>query len=180
MNDFHKYFKNTKLSDFHHKTNWHGMVNFCVTLSCIIIILYFLRTEENVFLFITTFIVIGALQHRLSIFLHECLHFSLFKSKFLNTSLGKISAYLIFFKWKYRKVHLMHHKHLGHENDPDLNNYIHYPTGFKFFLTDLFHNLLGIAACTQFFKQSLNFNKTDTQSNSPSETIPSKSSITIG
>jgi fatty acid desaturase len=172
MSNFYKHFHDIKISDFHNKTNSHGLINFFVTLTAIIFILYTAKSLENILSYSLFFIIIGALQHRLSIFLHECLHFSLFRNRILNIVVGKISAYLIFFKWEYRKIHLKHHMHLGHDNDPDAENYIHYPSGFKFFLTDLLINLFGFAALLQFLNQSLNFIKTDTQSNSSSETIP--------
>tara|TARA_Y100000588_G_C14251962_1_gene923845 strand:+ start:667 stop:1302 length:636 start_codon:yes stop_codon:yes gene_type:complete len=62
---------------------------------------------------------------------------------------------MIFFKWNYRKIHLEHHKHLGDDHDPDLINYVNYPSGLTFFLLDVISNLSGISACKQFIKQSL-------------------------
>ncbi|MDB3959073.1 fatty acid desaturase, partial [Opitutales bacterium] len=170
MGNFYKYFHGIEISDFHKKTNLHGFINFVATLTAIILILYATTVQENILLKILFFIVIGALQHRLSIFLHECLHFSLFKNKTLNTLVGKVSAYLIFFNWEYRKIHLKHHMHLGHDEDPDAENYIHYPSGIKFFTKDILLNLLGIAAFTQFLNQNLkNANFT---ANSSSEKLP--------
>ena len=172
MSNFHKHFNDLKLSDYHTKTNSHGIINFFVTISIIFLILCELRFHDDILLKILFFITIGGLQHRLSIFLHECLHFSLFKNKTLNTLVGKVSAYLIFFKWGYRKIHLKHHMHLGHHNDPDAENYIHYPSGLKFFTKDLLLNLLGIEAFMQFLNQNLNFKKTDSNANTSSETLP--------
>ena len=88
MGNFYKYFHGIEISDFHKKTNLHGFINFVATLTAIILILYATTVQENILLKILFFIVIGALQHRLSIFLHECLHFSLFKNKTLNTLVG--------------------------------------------------------------------------------------------
>ena len=172
MGNFYKHFHSIEISDFHKKTNLHGFINFVATLTAIALILYATTVLENILLHILFFIVIGALQHRLSIFLHECLHFSLFKNKTLNIFVGKVSAYLIFFNWGYRKIHLKHHMHLGQDDDPDAENYIHYPSGFKFFTKDLLLNLFGLAAFTQFLNQNLNFKKIDTNVNSSSEKPP--------
>ena len=172
MGNFNKHFHSIKISDFHKKNNLYGFINFIATLTVIALILYATKVLENSLLHILFFIVIGTLQHRLSIFLHECLHFSLFKNKTLNIFVGKVSAYLIFFNWGYRKIHLKHHMHLGQDDDPDAENYIYYPNGLKFFTKDLLLNLLGIAAFTQFLHQNLNFKKTDTNANSSSEKLP--------
>ena len=110
---------------------------------------------QSISLYFISFIVIGALQHRLSIFLHEALHFTLFRNEKLNRFVGSLSAYMIFFKWSYRKIHLKHHKHLGNVHDPDLINYVNYPSGWNFLLFDVVSNLSGISAIKQFIKQSL-------------------------
>ena len=172
MENFNKHFHSIKISDFHKKTNLHGFINFVATLTAITLIFYATTVLENILLHILFFISIGALQHRLSIFLHECLHFSLFKNKTLNIIVGKISAYLIFFNWGYRKIHLRHHMHLGHDEDPDAKNYIYYPRGGNFFLKDLLLNLFGFAALIQFLNQNLNFRKIDSNSVDSSETLP--------
>ena len=170
MGNFNKYFHSIEISDFHKKNNLHGFINFGATLTAITLVLYATTVLENIFLHILFFVVIGALQHRLSIFLHECLHFSLFKNKTLNINVGKVSAYLIFFNWGYRKIHLKHHMHLGLDDDPDAENYIHYPSGIKFFTKDLLLNLFGLAAFTQFLHQNLK--KANFTANSSSEKMP--------
>jgi fatty acid desaturase len=172
VNNFNKCFNNLKISEFHIKTNWHGIINYLFTISIIFFISFATIFIDNLIINILFFISIGALQHRLSIFLHECLHFSLFKNKNLNIFVGKISAYLIFFSWGYRKIHLKHHMHLGHDEDPVAKNYTYYPTGGKFFLKDLLLNLFGFAALNQFLNQNLNFRKVDSNSVNSSETLP--------
>ena len=144
-----------ELSEFNRRSDLLSGIFFVLTLSLVIILVLACSKTHNVFLYILSFITIGALQHRLSIFLHEAIHFTLFNSKQLNRFVGSLSAYMIFFKWSYRKIHLKHHKHLGGEHDPDLINYINYPSGLSFFIFDVFLNFSGISACKQFIKQSL-------------------------
>jgi len=146
MGNFNKYFHSIEISDFHKKNNLHGSINFVATLTAITLILYATTVLENIFLHILFFVVIGALQHRLSIFLHECLHFTLFKNRKLNIIVGKVSSYLIFLSWSYRKIHLNHHNYLGHDEDPDAENYIHYPSDFKFFFLRFHMKLVRISS----------------------------------
>jgi len=46
--------------------------------------------------------------------------------------------------------------HLEHDDNPDAENYIHYPSGIKFFTKDILLILLGIVAFTQFLNHNLN------------------------
>ena len=144
-----------ELSEFNRRSNLLSGIFFVLTISLVIVLVLACSKTHNTLLYIVSFITIGALQHRLSIFLHEALHFTLFNNKQLNRFVGSLSAYMIFFKWSYRKIHLKHHKHLGDDHDPDLINYINYPSGLSFFLFDVFSNFSGISACKQFIKQSL-------------------------
>lgn len=142
-------------SEFNRRTNFLSAIFFVFTVSFIFILILACSSNHNIVLFFVSFITIGALQHRLSIFLHEALHFTLFSNKQLNRFVGSLSANMVFFKWSYRKIHLKHHKHLGDDHDPDLINYVNYPSGLSFFLLDVVSNLSGISACKQFIKQNL-------------------------
>ncbi len=99
-------------------------------------------------------VLIGGLQHRLSIIQHEANHYLLFTSRGLNELGGAFTAWPIGFTMRYRGVHLKHHQALGAEADPDLYNYRDYPLGPKPFALDLLLNLSGFAAATQFMRQS--------------------------
>lgn len=153
-NNFYKEI-DVDLSEFNKRSNLLSAIFFVFTISLIFFFVLACSKTHNIPLYIVSFIMIGALQHRLSIFLHEAIHFTLFDNKRLNRFVGSLSAYMIFFKWNYRKIHLKHHKHLGDDHDPDLINYVNYPSGLNFFLLDVISNFSGISACKQFIKQSL-------------------------
>ncbi len=109
---------------------------------------------HQAFVYACAFVLIGALQHQLSIVHHEANHYLLFKSKRVNEWAGRVSAYLIGFTMSYRVTHFEHHRSLGEETDPDLANYEPFPmTRFVFFL-DLLTTLSGWKAIRQFFAQS--------------------------
>ena len=131
-----------------------------ITHSVIIfIIILFILFQDNIYLDIVSFFLIGALQHRIYMIQHECTHYNLFQNKIPNIGIGSIFSYLIFFNWDYRNIHLNHHKSLGTDNDPDSHNYINYPAKTTFFLKDFLSHLLGFSAIKQFISQSISPNK---------------------
>ena len=74
-------------------------------------------------------ILIGSRQLGLGVIVHEAGHRTLFSSSRLNDFAGNwLAGYWVFSeKATYMKGHLIHHKHAGTENDPDLVNYRSYP-----------------------------------------------------
>jgi fatty acid desaturase len=162
--------KNLKLNDedkkfFHQQSDlyayWHTGFAFCILLG----ILLALKLTPHLVTYIICFILSGALGHRISIILHECIHYTFFKSKKTNEWIGKLSAYTIFWTWRYRIIHFHHHGHLGEHDDPDLQNYINYPSNLSYFLSDVLLNFSGIAAAKQFFAQTLKFRSEDKKKN---------------
>lgn len=99
-------------------------------------------------------LVIGALQHHLSIIQHEAVHFLLFTNRRANNLVGAAVAYLIFFTMEYRSIHLKHHRSLGHDDDPDLDNYVNYPNDRGYVIRDAVRHLSGLAAVQQFVHQA--------------------------
>lgn len=98
-------------------------------------------------------IVVGALQHHLSIVQHEANHFLLFTSRRINELVGSAVAFSIGFTMDYRTQHLIHHRTLGVDTDPDLPNYRDYPAAPGGFAVDLLASLSGFAAAKQFLWQ---------------------------
>ena len=121
---------------------------------------YFLLTINNIYCNIFSFIIVAGIQHRIYMIQHECTHYNLFNNKSLNSIIGSIFSYLIFFNWNYRFTHLKHHKSLGTIEDPDSHNYIKYPANRIYFLMDIISHLIGISAIKQFFHQSVQNDKT--------------------
>ncbi|MFT5483447.1 MAG: fatty acid desaturase [Halieaceae bacterium] len=105
--------------------------------------------------FVIVFLVIGVLQHHLLIVQHEALHLFLFNDRRANEYIGAVVSYLIGFTMRYRKLHFSHHRQLGGVGDPDLHNYELTPLTSAHLRKMLLLNLTGIAAITQFFRQSI-------------------------
>ena len=87
---------NVELSEFNKRSNLLSGIFFALTISFISVLVLACCKTHNIVLYTVSFITIGALQHRLSIFLHEALHFTLFSNKQLNRFVGSLSAYMIF------------------------------------------------------------------------------------
>lgn len=99
-------------------------------------------------------LIIGALQHHLSIIQHEAIHYLLFTNRRINNFVGALTGHLIFFTMSYRWVHWEHHRQLGHDDDPDLPNYVDYPNDIGYVARDFLWHITGLAAVTQFVRQS--------------------------
>ncbi len=106
----------------------------------------------NPLTFVVVFVLIGAIQHRMSIVLHEALHFLLLSNRKLNDLVANLFfAYPIGFTIHYRKIHFAHHSELGEDDDPDLVNYESYPNTAAFFFAMFMQNITGFSAIRQFF-----------------------------
>lgn len=99
-------------------------------------------------------LIIGALQHALSIVLHEAVHGLLSPNRKVNELVGNIIGHTIGFSLAYRDIHLSHHAHLGEAPDPDLVNYEPFPSDTKLLIKKLATDFLGIGAILQFIKKS--------------------------
>ncbi len=65
---------------------------------------------------------------------HECLHYSLFRSKLLNRWVGMISIGLLLINFSlYRAFHLRHHQYLGTKKDSERNTSI--PSLFSYLIS---------------------------------------------
>jgi hypothetical protein len=108
----------------------------------------------NALVYLLAGLLIGALQHHLSILNHEANHFLLFRWRPLNEFVRAASAWATGFRLDYRVQHASHHRSLGAADDPDLPNYLHYPLPPRAFVADLLWHLSGLAAAAQFLRQS--------------------------
>jgi fatty acid desaturase len=65
-------------------------------------------------------LVIGATLHCFGAFVHDCSHFSVFRKPWLDRTLGFFCGLPVFFpSANYRATHLLHHKYLNTDKDPD-------------------------------------------------------------
>jgi len=99
-------------------------------------------------------VLIGALQHHLSIIHHEAVHYLLFRSRFINELVGTAAASVVGFTMAYRTHHLQHHRLLGQPEDPDLEAYVQYPVKRPRLILNILWHLCGGAAIVQFIRQS--------------------------
>ncbi len=103
------------------------------------------------YVYVAAFVLIGALQHAMSILQHESVHSLLFPSKKLNDFIGNyFLSYTIGFSLDYRYIHLNHHKYLGTDMDPDESNYKDFPNTKKAFVKKIVTEFSGIGAVKQF------------------------------
>ena len=144
-----------ELSSLTRKSNIQPAVLITITFTSIFLVFAIYALYPSVLTFTISFILISGLQHQLFNIQHEAVHRNLFTNKFINDFAGSLMAFTIFFTMSYRKHHLDHHKYLGKDSDTDLDKYIDYPSGLKFFLMDLVKCLFGISAVTQFIKSNI-------------------------
>jgi fatty acid desaturase len=126
------------------------VVAVCLALVGVIILA---AAFPNWVVLLAAVVVIGALQHHLSIIHHEAVHCLLFRSRTVNEAVGSLVAFATGFSMAYRTHHLYHHRHLGSEGDPDLDAYAGYPTTPAKLLLDVLWHLCGGAAVQQFLLQ---------------------------
>jgi len=103
---------------------------------------------------VAAFVLIGGLQHHLSIVHHEAVHHLLFAGHRWNEVIGCLAAYPVGFTMAYRRQHFDHHNLLGTDRDPDLLDYRAYPARLSVLLLAIAKDLTGVSAATQFMRQS--------------------------
>ncbi len=134
------------------KSDLRSWFDILLTYVMIVGLFALLTRWFNPVTFIIVFVLIGAIQHRISILLHEALHYLLLKNRFLNDIIANFFlAYPIGFTIHYRKIHFAHHTELGEDDDPDLVNYKSYPNTAAFFFAMFAQNITGFSAIRQFF-----------------------------
>ena len=92
-------------------------------------------------------IVVGGRQLALAILMHDCSHYSLFKTRKLNDFIGSWFCGLpIWLDLKrYRKHHWRHHQLAGTREDPDDDLVSTYPVSRSSFLRKAFRDLSGLS-----------------------------------
>ena len=102
---------------------------------------------------IIALILLGGRQLALGILMHDCAHYSLFRTRWLNDFSGKwLSGYPV---WqdlrRYRAHHLAHHRDAGTEKDPDASLTTGYPTSRASLVRKIFRDLVGITGVKRVF-----------------------------
>lgn len=93
-------------------------------------------------------LMVGRCQHALAVLMHDAAHYRLLDSRRWNDLVGHwlcgrpIASHL----YRYRGVHLHHHKYLHTPRDPDLSLSVPFPCGRDSFRRKLARDLSGISA----------------------------------
>lgn len=137
------------------RKEWRGVLGALRVYALIIVIIAATMAAINVYgwwwVTILAVPLIGALQHALSILLHEAVHSLFFKNKKLNDFVGNILfGYPIGFSLDYRSVHFPHHTFLGTDDDPDMVNYRDFPAPRTRLIKKILTDFSGIGAVLQF------------------------------
>ena len=143
-----------QLKELYTRNDLRAVLQVSGTLGAIAATLFTFWVFPGVVTFSVAFVVIGTLQHRLSIVQHEANHYNLFRNRRLNDLIGGIAANSVGFTMAYRDQHNTHHRLLGSPEDPDDPNYRPYPASLTYFLRDLLTHVSGVAAVLQFARQT--------------------------
>jgi fatty acid desaturase len=100
---------------------------------------------------IFSFALIGWTQFSLGNGLHEAVHFNL-RNRKSERAAAVLTAYPIGLTMGYRRVHLMHHRYLGTERDPDLATFSDFPASRFQFIGRLLYYISGFPAAVQFLE----------------------------
>ena len=142
----------------HKKNDLAGIYAFLSTLTMFLCYWATVQYYRDIFLINAICLILGApiLHHRISVLAHEAAHRTLFRNDFLNSIVEFFSLYLIFFTHTYRKKHMIHHRKLGSENDPDLDNYLDYPINVHKFILKSLKILIGYSSFKQLTSRNIN------------------------
>ncbi|HVN64576.1 MAG TPA: fatty acid desaturase family protein [Candidatus Binataceae bacterium] len=104
--------------------------------------------SHSVIVWILAAIVIGRSQHALAVMMHEAAHFRLLEDRWWNDFVGQwLCAFPVNSDvYRYRKVHLRHHKYLLTDRDPDLSLSRGYPVSWESFRRKLTRDITGLSA----------------------------------
>lgn len=155
MSDQRPKLSRSQLAELRARGNLRPALHVVAVSATIVAVLALFAWAPHPLIFIPCCLVIGALQHHLSIIQHEAVHFLLFTNRRANNLVGTAAAHLIFFTMEYRSIHLKHHRSLGHDDDPDLHNYVNYPNDRGYVIRDAVRHLSGLAAVQQFVHQTM-------------------------
>jgi len=102
---------------------------------------------------IMSLILLANRQLGLAILMHECAHYTLFKTRSLNKWLGRLlcGAPVLADLDGYRSYHLKHHKEAGTTNDPDYPNYKNYPVSKSSLKRKVLRDFSGVTGVKTFY-----------------------------
>lgn len=98
-------------------------------------------------------VILGGRHLAIAILMHDCSHYSLFKTRKLNDWIGSwLCAYPTWQDLKrYRTHHIQHHRLAGSPEDPDASLVVGYPTSAGSMARKFFRDLIGITALKRIY-----------------------------
>lgn len=112
----------SKLKILNSKDNFHGFIAIIIDIAWILSAIYL--SYFSPFFYPLTILIIGSRQRALASLLHEAAHTTLFKSRILNVTIGRVlCGWTILQSYgTYRITHVLnHHPKIGNDSiDPDL------------------------------------------------------------
>ena len=148
-----KYLSKEEIKAFHQKSNLLGAWEVLQVWLWIVGAFALVAWKFNIITIIIALFILGGKQLAAAIILHDCSHYSLFKSKKLNVWIGNIfGAYPVFQNiGQYRPYHLQHHVATGTSQDPDINLTKGYPTTKAGMIRKTLRDLIGLTGIKAFF-----------------------------
>jgi omega-6 fatty acid desaturase (delta-12 desaturase) len=140
------------------KNNVHGWIQVAMNMSFFFALLLAASVSHDFWLSLILVIIIGIASHRLFFPAHDCMHESLFKSKKINAICGYLLAGILGTPFhSMRDQHMLHHRHVGTEQDPGAGEYfVRFETRRQmvgFFIAPL----LGFTVLTRLIKYAERF-----------------------
>jgi fatty acid desaturase len=121
-----------------------GYVQLLGNMGSFIALLFFASVATSAWQFVTLYLVIGVVLHRLFFPLHDCMHYSLFPTKSENRVCGTLLAAFLGTSFDaIREQHMDHHRDFGTQEDPGAGDYFVRFRSRKELLTFLLGPLVG-------------------------------------
>jgi len=133
-------------------SDWRGALMLAANWGLIIGAFALAAVWPNPVTAVAAILILGGRQLGLAVLMHECAHYSFFKSKDVNVFVGRwLCAWPVYLSYDaYRPYHLGHHAHAGTEKDPDLKLVHAYPVTKDSLKRKLFRDVTGQTAFRDF------------------------------
>lgn len=144
--DLRKILSKEELQGILTRSDLAGFRAFAVNWGMIAASFFLMAKFPNPLTVVGGIIILAGRQLGLAILMHDCSHYSLFRTKWLNQFVGQwLCAAPVFAHLdSYRKYHLDHHRLAGTKEDPDLPNYQNYPISRQSFKRKVIRDLFGV------------------------------------
>ncbi len=142
-----KYFTDVELRTWVQASNFWGFVAVLTDWGIISFSFFIAAKWPNIFTIVLAMALLGGRQLALAILVHDCAHYSLFRTRWLNQWVGKWLCGVPVWQSlnRYRQHHLKHHRLAGTIEDPDYSLVAPFPIRWSSFARKLVRDLSGIS-----------------------------------